>query len=230
MKLKTLSLVVLLSAITSAAMAQLELKAGVNLANISTKSNGQVNDANTLTSFHVGLVGVLQLGTKVISLQPGIFYTGKGAKTVIGTEGSSTYSKNTFNPQYIEVPVNLVLTFPLGSTSGIFVGAGPYVAMGIGGKNKVEGRLAGVAFSSESNIKWSNDNPTTSTEEGSGYGIMRRFDYGLNGLAGIEVQKFILCAGYGYGLAKLQSGSNSSSNDANKHRVLSFSVGYRFGK
>jgi len=230
MKLKSLSLVVLLSAITSAAMAQLEVKAGVNLANISTTSNGQVNDANTLTSFHAGIVGIIPLGTKIVSLQPGVFYTGKGAKTVIGTEGSSTFSKNTFNPQYIEVPVNLVFTFPLGSTSGIFVGAGPYGAVGVAGKNKVEGNLAGVAFNGESKIKWANDNPTTTTEEGSGYGIMRRFDYGLNALAGIEVQKVVLCVGYGYGLAKLQSGSNSSSNDENKNRVLSFSLGYKFGK
>jgi hypothetical protein len=226
MKLKTLSLLVLLSAITSAARAQLEVKAGVNLANISTTSNGQVNDANTLTSFHAGFVGTIPLGTKVVSLQPGIFYTGKGSKVAYGTAGTVTYVKNTFNPQYIEVPVNLVFTFLLGSTSGIFVGAGPYAAIGVAGKSKLESSLGSL----EQKIKWSNDDPTTSGEEGAGYGIMRRFDYGLNALAGVELQKVTLSVGYGYGLAKLQSGSNSSSNDENKNRVLNFSLGYRFGK
>jgi hypothetical protein len=32
---------------------------------------------------------------------------------------------------------------------------------------------------------------------------------------------------YGLGLAKLQSGGNSSEDDRNKHRVLSFTVGFK---
>jgi hypothetical protein len=32
---------------------------------------------------------------------------------------------------------------------------------------------------------------------------------------------------YGLGLAKLQSGSNSAEDDSNKHRVLSFSIGFK---
>lgn len=229
MKLKSFFIVAGLTVATTALKAQaLELKGGVNLANITTTNSGDINDANELTSFHVGVLGVFPLGTKIVSLQPGIFYTGKGAETIIGNESSATYSKQTFNPRYIEVPVNLVFTLPIGKTNGVFLGAGPYGAIGVGGKSKVNGRLAGVDFSSEDNIKFSKDNPTTSGEEGSGFGILRRFDYGINALAGIEVQKLTLSAGYGFGLAKLQSGTNSSENENNKHRVLSFSLGYRF--
>jgi len=57
---------------------------------------------------------------------------------------------------------------------------------------------------------------------------MKRYDYGINGLAGVEFDKLVLGVGYGYGLAKLQSGSNSSSDDYNKNRVWSASIGYRF--
>lgn len=230
MKLQTFFVLALMGFGTAVMAQGVRVEAGVNLANISTTNNGQVNDANQLVSFRAGLIGVLPLGTKIITVQPGLIYTGKGSKTVIGTEGGSTYSKNTFNPRYLELPVNVVLTFPLGKDNGIFVGAGPYVAMGLGGKNKVEGQLAGVPFNSEEKIKWSKDDPTTSGEEGAGFGVLRRFDYGLNGTAGVEVQKVTLCLGYGYGLAKLQSGSNSSNDDKYKNRVWSLSLGYKIGK
>jgi len=84
-----------------------------------------------------------------------------------------------------------------------------------------------VGFKNEGAINFSNDDPTTGSEEGAGLGIMRRFDYGLNGTAGLQLNNFLLSLNYGYGLAKLQSGANSSEDDQNKHRVLSLSVGFR---
>ena len=86
----------------------------------------------------------------------------------------------------------------------------------------------GLGFSGEEKIEFSNDDPTTTDyEEGAGFGIMKRFDYGLNGTAGIEGKSVVLGVNYGYGLAKLQSGSSSSSDENNKHRVLSISVGIK---
>ena len=86
----------------------------------------------------------------------------------------------------------------------------------------------GIAFSSEKDIEWSEDDPSTlNYEEGSGYGIMKRFDYGLNAIAGIQTKNIVLSANYGLGLAKLQSGSAARADDVNKHRVISFSVGIK---
>jgi hypothetical protein len=110
----------------------------------------------------------------------------------------------------------------------LFVGAGPYVAVGISGKNKVDGKLSGASFHSEKNIRWSNDDPfTLDFEEGAGYGIMKRFDYGFNGMIGIQFLHVVLSLNYGYGLAKLQSGTNSEADDENKHRVISLTVGLK---
>lgn len=228
MKPKTLSLLVLFVAAVSSASAQsTQIKAGINLANISVTDDGDVNDVRQLTSFHIGVVADLRLGSDILSLQPGIFFTGKGSKTQSGNAASATYSKQTFNPKYIEIPANLVLKLPVGK-GRLFAGAGPYLGVGIGGKNKVEGRFAGVGYKDEYDIEFSNDDPTTGNEdEGAGFGILRRFDYGLNGTAGVESSGFVLSINYGYGLAKLQSGANSSANDNNKHRVLSLSVGVK---
>lgn len=203
------------------------LQAGVNLANVSVTDNGRVDDAKMLTSFQVGIIGDLHLAS-ILYLQPGIVFTGKGAKSQSGDASSATYYKATSNPYYIEVPVTFVVKTPPAAGTRFFAGAGPYVAIGVSGKNKVDGRYLNVAFHSDEDIRFSDDDPTTTNyEEGAGFNIMRRFDYGLNGTAGIEGKTFTLSANYGLGLAKLQSGSNSSENNNNKHRVLSFTLGFK---
>ena len=231
MKFKFIPLVVVLIATTSflgnAQKSTAIIKAGLNLANVSVNKNGDVDDSKTLTSFHVGLAGDIAL-TSFLSFQPGILFTGKGAKTEVGSSSDATYYKATSNPYYIEVPVNLVFKVPMTKDSKFFVGAGPYLGIGVAGKNKVEGKYLGVAFNSENSIKFSNDDPTTlNYEEGAGFGIMRRFDYGLNGTAGLEGKSMLFSVNYGLGLAKLQSGSDNSADNSNKHRVLSFTVGFK---
>lgn len=203
------------------------VKGGVNFANVTVSDDGDVDDATSLTSFHAGIIADLYLAP-ILYLQPGILFTGKGTKTQQGTEGSANWYKATSNPYYIEIPVNLVFKTP-GERTKFFAGAGPYLGIGIAGKNKVRGALLGTEFSSESKIDFSNDDPTTlNQEEGSGFGIMKRFDYGLNGLAGIETGGVVISANYGLGLAKLQSGSNSGEDNNNKHRVFSISLGFKF--
>jgi len=202
------------------------LRGGVNLANVSITDNGRVDDAKMLASFQVGLIGNIHVAN-ILYFQPGLLYTGKGTKTQSGTEGSANWYKATTNPYYIEMPLNLILKSPTGPVK-FFGGAGPYIAMGVAGKNKSEGAFLGASFKSEKNIEWSNDDPTTlNNEEGAGFGIMKRFDYGLNGTVGLEGKSVVLSANYGLGLAKLQSGSNSSEDNNNKHRVLSFTLGFK---
>lgn len=205
----------------------LYLKAGVNLANISTTSSGRIDDANMLVSFHAGIMGDIPLG-KYLAIQPGLLFTGKGAKTQTGKPGDNYYFKATSNPYYIEVPVNFVVNIPLESkTSAFFIGAGPYAAIGIAGKNKTEGNAGLVSFSSKESIKFSNDDPTTfNQQEGAGLGIMRRFDFGLNGTAGFKLNNVLLAVNYGYGLTKINS-VEKNDDDKNKHRVLSVSVGFK---
>jgi hypothetical protein len=204
-----------------------QLRVGLNLANISVTDDGRVNKSNMLTSFNAGIIGDVPLGS-FISLQPGIIFTGKGAQAESGNSSSINYVKETFNPYYVEIPVNLALKAPMGKTTHFFIGAGPYVAMGIGGKNKIEGKTLGASFRDESDIRFSNDDPTTTNEEeDAGFGKLKRFDYGLNGTAGIEGKTIVLGVGYGYGLAKIASGANSNADEKNKHRVLSFTVGIK---
>lgn len=221
-----LPLLFILSIVT-AQRSSIILRGGLNLANVTISENGRVDDAKNLASFQAGFIGDVSLG-QFISLQPGLLITGKGSKTQSGESTDANYFKATTNPIYLEVPLNLVFKFGANNGPNFFAGAGPYLAIGIAGKNKTEGKFLGTSFSNESDIVWSDDDPTTlNYEEGAGFGIMKRFDYGLNGTAGIDLKKAVLSVNYGWGLAKLQSGSNSTDDDNNKHRVLSFTIGFK---
>jgi hypothetical protein len=187
-----------------------------------------VDESKRLTAFQLGIIADLHLAS-IVYIQPGILYTGKGSKVQSGDPGTNGYFKQSFNPSYIEVPVNLVFKSPsLGSTR-FFAGVGPYLAVGVGGKVKTEGRtILGTDYNVERDIEFSDDDPTTlSEEEGAGFNIVKRFDYGLNGLAGIEGKSMVLSLNYGLGLAKLQSGGNSSADNNNKHRVFSITLGFK---
>jgi hypothetical protein len=203
------------------------IKGGVNFANVSYNSDGEVDDANLLTSFHVGIMGDISIA-KVLSIQPGIIFTGKGSKIQSGSSNDLNYFKATVNPYYIEIPVNVAIKLPISKESNFYFGAGPYAAIGVGGKRKIEGKTLGVAYSSKESIEYSNDDPSTfNNEEGTGLGVMRRFDFGLNATAGFQLEGGMIALNYGYGLSKLQSGSNSGEDNNNKHRVLSLSVGFK---
>lgn len=224
MKTKIIAAVILL--ITGVSVHGQVFRGGVNLANISITNDGDVDDNKMLTSFQVGVTGNIKI-LPMLFFQPGVIFTGKGSKTQAGETTDATYFRATSNPYYIEIPANFVLKTPTGPIK-LFAGAGPYIAIGVAGKNKVNGKFLGTSFSSEEKIEWSDDDPSTlDYEEGAGYGIMKRFDYGLNGIAGIEMSRSVLSVHYGHGLAKLKSGSNSSADDKNKHRVFSITLGLK---
>lgn len=215
-----------LAANVKAQTSKFYLKGGFNLANISYQKDGTIDDARSLPSFHAGLMADLPIAGFLLSLQPGIQFSGKGAKFEAGNSNDATYFRSTTNPYYVEVPLNLVVNLPLiDKESKIFLGAGGYAGVGVAGKNKVDGKVFGVGFESEDKIDWSNDDPTTGPEEGAGIGKMKRFDYGLNATAGFAFHNLLLSVNYSHGLAKINSGSDDNADDKNKNRVLSLSVG-----
>jgi hypothetical protein len=71
--------------------------------------------------------------------------------------------------------------------------------MGIGGKSKTESSLLGVKSSTSETIKFNNDNPLTDEQEGARYDRLKKFDVGINALAGIEISRFALGVNYGWG-------------------------------
>lgn len=220
-------------AVLTHAKAQLYIQGGVNFANISTTTSGQTEDNNTLTTFNVGILDRFGL-SKIVDLESGILFTGKGSKAqTYYTSGSTSdnYVITKFNPYYIEVPLNLVVRVPVKGIHGLFFHAGPYAAIGVAGKSTTDQKILGISGHSENDIQYANDNPFTSRQEDAQYYKLKRFDFGLNGGAGLDIGKLILKANYGYGLTKINSTeSNNASDDKNKYRTWSFSLGLPIGK
>jgi len=221
---------VLTATVALSTKAQVYVQGGLNLANISKTNDGQTEKNNILPSFNVGVLGRLPLAD-VLSLESGLLLTGRGSKAETYFNNGNDYIKSRFHPLYLEVPLNAVVKIPLQTGSNVFFHAGPYAAMGIGGKSKQESKFGPLYSSSTKNIEFSNDDPFTSEEEDAGYNKLKRFDYGLNFGGGFQFQHVILKVNYGLGLAKINSTeSDNNSNDKNKYRTLSFSVGIPLGK
>ncbi len=211
---------------------QVYVQGGVNFANISTSKSGATQNSNMLTTFNAGIMARSN-STEPIALEAGLLLSGKGAKsnTYLTSSSDDNYVKTTFNPLYLELPVNFILRLPLESKNNIFINAGPYVAMGIAGKSKMETKILGTVTKSSSDIEFNNDDPSTTQQEDASYNKLKRFDYGINVGAGFDIGKVIIKANYGLGMAKINSTeTDNSSNNKNKYRTVSVSLGIPLGR
>jgi hypothetical protein len=209
-----------------AAVSQTYIQGGLNLANITNTNNGQTEKNNILPSFNAGILSRFDLSAAV-DLESGILFTGRGSKAETYFNGGADYVKSTFNPLYAELPLNLIVKIQMDKTSGIFFNAGPYLAVGVGGKSKSTTKIGPLYSSSTSSIKFSNDDPFTSQQDDAAYDKLKRFDFGMNIGGGIQLEHILLKVNYGVGFAKINSTeSNNTVNDKNKYRTLSFSVGF----
>jgi len=105
------------------------VKAGVNFAKMAV-SGDEEEDAGlkALTSFQIGALVDLPVSS-AFSVQPGLTLSGKGSKATYSEEDYD--AKWTTNIMYLEIPVNAVYKI-----SSFYVGAGPYAAFAISGKDK----------------------------------------------------------------------------------------------
>ena len=223
--MKKLLIIALCTGVFTAAKSQVYIQGGINLANVSTSASGETQSNHMLTTFNAGILGRINIAAP-LAFETGLLLDGRGAKSKNTSSGNNYYTAK-FNPLYLEVPANLVLKLPIQNTSNIFINAGPYIAMGIGGKSKIDGNVAGVEFHSSENIKFTSTDPN---ENDQAYSKLKRFDYGVNLGAGIDVGKILLKVNYGLGLAKINSTqTDNSTNDKNKYRTVSISLGIPLG-
>ncbi|TCC98697.1 porin family protein [Pedobacter hiemivivus] len=195
------------------------VKAGVTFPTLSYSSDleeGMKNKANT--SFYVGGTVDIPVGG-MFTIQPGLTFSGKGDKQEASvSEGGDSFSaKSSTSLMYIEIPVNAVVSFPVGEGK-VFVGAGPYYGMAISGKSKMESKMTvdGVTVSDEE----SND-----ADFGKD-GDTKRSDFGVNFLGGYQLSNgFNIHAGYGLGLSNI---AKNSGDLKVKNNVLSVGVGFSF--
>jgi hypothetical protein len=144
---------------------------------------------------------------KLMALEVGLLADTKGFK--MEEEGLTVKA----NALYADVPILFKVGPSLGPVK-IFGAVGPYFGVGITGKYKIE-------FEGESDtqdIKWGSGDDDDA----------KRLDYGAKFGAGAEIKGLNFGIYYSLGLAN--SSSDNEDGYREQHRVLSFSVGYKFGK
>jgi hypothetical protein len=223
-----------ISALSNVSHAQVSLapEIGLNLANIHqryTDISGETKNANGGLKLGVkaGVNADIMLGNR-IALQPGLFYSIKGAKIdddPVTISGITYQNKNNITLHYFEIPVNVQYYFNDPSEGRFFVGLGAYVGVAFSGKNKLVGHVSpGTDKDTVIKYKFGDDYPSND---------LRRFDFGAAANVGYMLRSGIFFRGmYQLGITNLVPGGNRpdyAADDKATNSVVTISVGKQFG-
>lgn len=214
----------------SIAKAQLGVRAGFNAYNvISRDGNGNelYGDPKLNPGFHVGITYDYLIANDIY-IQPAALFSTKGYR--LKSVGESSSLESYMNPYYIEVPVNILYAPKLGK-GRLLLGAGPYIAYGIGGRgqNYVKNIQDGVVVRSDqsANLQFVDDTDDLKTGKWA-YG--KTWDYGVQILEGYEFnERLSFQVNAQLGLADIYP-DNKGVKSSNKLKNIGFglSVGYIF--
>lgn len=204
------------------------VKAGLNLTNVRQNftDSGSEWDTKPRALFSVGPCADIGFG-RFLSLQPGLLLSAKGfsADVVKVWEASSGYDRYTI--YYLEVPIHLAVKLKM-----FQVYTGPYLAVGLTGKNKWDMDFNGDKDSGIESIPLGSSwNSSTSDA----YVAATRFDYGWDLGVGCKLGPILINTGLELGLANITPDDTSdSSYDRSEWKISNiagvFSVTYFFGR
>lgn len=191
-----------------------DVKAGMSMSNMTQLDEGPK------FGYTVG-VGADYAFNNLWSLQTGINFTSKGTRESDSERGE----KETFQvfSHYAELPVLAAVNFQIVDNIKFIINAGPYFALGLGGKQEY------------TNTRFPDDNYSISLFKGENgeKALMKRFDMGLQYGIGTEINKHLLVnlTGQCGFITPYNSPYNKTFGDDGKSPLnLSFNVtlGYRF--
>jgi hypothetical protein len=181
-------------------------------------------DISNISSFTIGGFTEYHVG-KLFYLQGGINYIVKGYKQDInGIDNLGTFfsSQNTIKGNYIEIPIYGLFRFNAGK-GNFFIGAGPYAAIGVGGK--IKGEFFVESTNSSNGLELVSEEKEKTSFGNDDEDDFKNLDFGANAQLGYEFKK-----GFNLGL-NLGSGFYDVSPDNGNtmfHYNLGLSLGYRF--
>ena len=206
--MKKLVLTVLFGMIAMVGFSQVRWNAefGMTLSNMT-----KLDDAKALPGFKLG-VGMDYAFTDMWSLKSGLFFNSKGYMT------KRKGYKTTIRPTYMEIPIMAAINLPITENVKFVVNAGPYIAIGIGGKYKQHWDSGddGKVFSGDNGVD----------------AMMNRFDLGLQYGVGVELAERYLISLNGQNGFINPFNRDQINKDGDKispkHMTFAISVGYIF--
>ncbi len=191
------------------------LRAGVNFANMLVKDEDETysEDFKMNPGFHIGPTAEFPIND-IFSFETGLIASTKGFK-IDESESGFDY-KLKANLIYLDIPLTAKASYDV-NFGKIYGAVGPYLGMGLIGKYKSEMSFGGETETDTEDVEW-----------GSGEDAdLKRLDYGLTVGAGVEINGIQVGLSYGLGLAN--TSPDSEGDYKASHRVLSVSIGYKFG-
>jgi len=174
--MKKFTFLILLTFCIAQVNAQVGVRVGFNLPNVSTDIEGF--EASSSTGFQAGLTYQAALTDKV-AIRPGILYSIKGYKIdILGFEGSAAFN-------YIEIPIDLVFGVYDAEAFGIDLHAGPYFGYMLSGSEDFGGTTEDIDF----------DDPDSPS----------RSDFGLNVGTTVNFSGIYVGLNYGLGFTNLNT-------------------------
>lgn len=200
--MKRIILVAALCVITGLTQAQIWIFGGLN----SSTTRYHYNDSKVPTSSKIGmLTGVLtkrpliKKDNNTFSIDPGIFYIGKGQDKASATRLRVHY-----------VQMGIPATFHAGNrdAGSFFAGIGPFAALAVGGHYQP------LNAADKMNLSIGNDKTD----------IIKYTDFGITINAGANIKSLRIQLQYDLGLTNVYPGV---SNTVIKNRTVSFLLGYK---
>ena len=187
MKIRVLTVISVLALSATALKAQVTfgIAAGPNFQNMTGKdSDGDRITNGLIVGFHTGVKANIPIATDFY-FQTGLLYSQKGSNNDLGimpTKSSSDNYNTTTRISYIDLPLHLLFR-PAFGKGHILIGFGPYVGIGLGGRQTVDYESIPAL---EQKVKFQNE--ITSEEYWDmDHVYYRRFDAGADIFAGYEL-------------------------------------------
>lgn len=200
MKKVLLTLLLGMFAIAGFSQPRWDVKFGMDFGNMT-----QMDDSKALPGFTLG-VGMDYEFNEHWAFQPGLMITSKGFKM------KEMGEKYTARPIYLDIPLTAAYKFPITNNVKFVINAGPYLAIGLGGK-----------------AKWHIDNAGSEKmfkDDGMDW---KRFDLGIQWGVGVELGEHYLVNFTGQnGFITPYHFEDNYDGDKPRNMNFAIGVGYRF--
>lgn len=218
---------ILLLSFSVFAQTQLGFRLGFNMSNeISKDASGNKFSTGFVPGFHAGVTADIPIAQSLY-FQPGLLFSTKGAKVSRSNGGVSVTTLEV--PHFLELPLNVIYKSPLGN-GNLLLGAGPYLAYGVGGKLKLKAQQTEKSYKLKFLNDYSSADSSLNSTNGTTVPYGKPLDLGVNALVGYEFTNQISAQLNGQlGLRNLAPAIDGKQNGGSfKNYQLSFSIGYKF--
>lgn len=199
------------------------VKTGINMSN-ATIDNKEA-DPKIKIGHQVGLTVDYALSQSWL-IQTGLTFTTKGCKIddfmanrVIGGDGRN--ETHTFDQMYLQLPLYAAYRIDVTYNFGFVIGAGPYLAYGIGGKTKYK-LHEGQFGDGSTEIKFDSFGEAKDHFE-----QLKKLDFGVGFNVDSEFGKIVIGIGYEYGILNISAYEYYKKMKYHNHNAT-LTLGYKF--